>query len=266
MLPYFEIRSVMLGLARVPVQPFLASLGILLAHWLYLRRARQWGLDPGIAGWLSLTMVASGLAGAFLFRWAYLPAVLARDPWIWLKTTSGAASFGGIAAGLLAAAIYLRWRGIRGPQALTYLDALASVFPLGWIFGRTGCSLIHDHPGLRSDSFLAVRYPEFPRWDLAVVEVLFLAVFVIPVFAVLNRGRRPPGFFLGAFLALYGLFRLWLDTLHVDPPRYLGFTVDQLAYGVTALAGLGLLAAMLGRKPAQTVSAGQYVLTGGSLR
>lgn len=244
MLPYFEIRSVVLGPLRVPVQPFLASLGILLAHWLYLRRARQWGLDPEKAGWLSLTMVVAGIAGAFLFRWVYLPAALARDPWIWLKTTQGAASFGGIAAGLLAAAVYLRCRGLRGPQAWTYLDALASVFPIGWIFGRIGCSLIHDHPGLRSGHFLAVRYPEFPRWDLAVVEVLFLAVFVIPLFSILNGVRRPPGFFLAAFLALYGLFRLWLDTLHVDPPRYLGLTVDQLAYGFTALAGLGLLAAV----------------------
>lgn len=241
MLPYVEIRVLMLGPLRAPVQPLLASLGILLAHMLFLRRARQWGLDVGLAGWLSLTMVAAGIIGAFLFRWAYLPDALAGDPWIWLRTTRGAASFGGIAGGLAGAAAFLHYRGIRGRQALTYLDALASVFPMGWILGRIGCSLIHDHPGVRSESVLAVRYPEFPRWDLAVVEVLFLALF-IPPFAILGRTRRQAGVFLGSFLALYGLFRVWLDTLHVDPPRYLGFTVDQLAYGLATFAGMSILA------------------------
>lgn len=242
MLPYVEMRAVALGPLRVPVQPLLASLGILLAHGLFLRRARQWGLNTETAGWLSVTMAVTGVAAAFLFRWAYLPDALASDPWIWWKTTRGAASFGGIAGGLLGAAVYLRSRGTPGREALTYLDALASVFPMGWILGRIGCSLIHDHPGVRSESFLAVRYPEFPRWDLAVVEVLFLALLLIPLFAILGRAQRRTGFFLGSFLGLYGLFRIWLDTLHVDPPRYLGFTVDQLAYGLVAFAGGSILA------------------------
>lgn len=242
MLPFVEVRAVALGPLRAPVQPLLAALGILLAHGLFLRRARQWGLDTEKAGWLSLTMVVTGVAGAFLFRWAYLPDALAADPWIWVKTSQGAASFGGIAGGLLGAAIYLRCQTLDGHAGLTYLDALASVFPIGWILGRVGCSLIHDHPGTRSASFLAVRYPEFPRWDLAVVEVLFLALVLIPLLAILGRRRRPAGFLLGSLLALYGPFRVWLDTLHVDPPRYLGFTVDQLAWGPVTLAGLYLLA------------------------
>lgn len=250
MLPYVEMRAVALGPLRVPVQPLLASLGILLAHGLFLRRARQWGLNTETAGWLSVTMAVTGVAAAFLFRWAYLPDALASDPWIWWKTTRGAASFGGIAGGLLGAAVYLRSRGTPGREALTYLDALASVFPMGWILGRVGCSLIHDHPGLRSEGVLAVRYPDFPRWDLAVIEVLFLALAVIPLFVILGRVRRPAGVVLGSFLAFYGVFRVWLDTLHVDPPRYLGFTVDQLAYGTVAIAGVCLLANATNRRMA----------------
>ncbi|MBL8295563.1 MAG: prolipoprotein diacylglyceryl transferase [Bryobacterales bacterium] len=238
MLPYFEIRAVTVGPVRVPVQPLLASLGVLTAHALFLWRARRWGLDVEKASWLSLTMVAVGVTCAFLFRWAYLPGALERDPWIWLKTTSGAASFGGIAGGLLGAALYGRLRGL---STLEYLDALASVFPAGWIFGRIGCSLIHDHPGLRSEHLLAVRYPDFPRWDLAVVEVLFLAGILIPLFGWLGRKKRAPGSMLGMFLLIYGVFRVWLDVLHVDPPRYFGWTVDQLAYGPMALVGALLL-------------------------
>ena len=237
LIPYFDLYAIKLGPIRVGIQPLFGAVGILVAHFLFLRRTRQWKLDTQLAGWLSFTMVLVGLVGAFLFRWVYLATALRRDPWIWLKTTQGAASFGGIAAGLLAAVLFLRIRRVPSGLAWRYLDALASVFPLGWIFGRIGCSLVHDHPGLRSDSWLAVRYPDAPRWDLAVVEVVFLASLVIPLFIWLARRSRPPGFFLGLFLTVYGGFRVLLDRLHVDPPRYFGMSVDQLAYGTACLLG-----------------------------
>lgn len=222
-------------------QSLFGAIGILVAHFLYLRRARQWKLDTQLAGWLSFTMVFAGLVGAFLFRWVYLANALRRDPWIWLKTTQGAASFGGIAAGLLAAVLFLHIRRVPTKLVWRYLDALVSVFPFGWILGRVGCSLIHDHPGLRSDSWLAVRYPDAPRWDLAVIEVLFFAAVVIPLFASLSSQHRPRGLYLGLFLTIYGVFRVFLDGLHVDPPRYLGIHVDQLAYGAACLIGMVIL-------------------------
>ncbi|MCC6588088.1 MAG: prolipoprotein diacylglyceryl transferase [Bryobacterales bacterium] len=241
LIPYFELSAIKLGPIRVAAQPLFGAIGILVAHFLYLRRTRHWKLDTQLAGWLSFTMVFVGLVGAFLFRWVYLANALRRDPWIWLKTTQGAASFGGIAAGLLAAVLFLRIRRVPGDLAWRYLDALASVFPFGWIFGRIGCSLIHDHPGLRSGSWLAVRYPDAPRWDLAVVEVLFFAILVIPLFVWLARRPRPAGFLLGLFLTLYGGFRVLLDRLHVDPPGYFGISVDQLAYGTACLIGVVIL-------------------------
>jgi uncharacterized protein (TIGR03437 family) len=48
---------------------------------------------------------------------------------------------------------------------------LAFVFPMGWIIGRTGCILAHDHPGRATALFLGVRYPGGPQFDLAVLEV-----------------------------------------------------------------------------------------------
>lgn len=236
-----ELYSIKLGPIRVAAQSLFGVIGILVAHFLYLRRARQWKLDAQLAGWLSFTMVLAGIVGAFLFRWVYLASALRRDPWIWLKATQGAASFGGIAAGLIAAVLFLRIRRVPTKLAWSYLDALASVFPFGWIFGRIGCSLIHDHPGLRSESWLAVRYPDAPRWDLAVVEVLFFAFVLIPLFVYLNRRPHPSGFFLGLFLTVYGVFRVFLDRLHVDPPRYFGASVDQLAYGTACLIGIVIL-------------------------
>jgi phosphatidylglycerol:prolipoprotein diacylglycerol transferase len=249
-IPYVEMRVFDIGPLRIPAQVLLAAAGILLAHGLFLRRVRLAGLDETLAGWLSLAVALSGLSGAFLFRWAYLPEALSHDPWIWLKTTAGASSFGGLAGGLLAAAAYFRVRGIPAEHAWRYLDLLAYVLPFGLLLGRIGCSLIHDHPGVRSEHWLAVRYPGFPRFDLAVLEVLFLGVVLIPAFWLLARRGPSPPLLLGALLSVYGLFRVLLDRLHIDAPRYGGFTVDQIAYGPAAAAGLVILGVMLrGRQP-----------------
>jgi phosphatidylglycerol:prolipoprotein diacylglycerol transferase len=103
-----------------------------------------------------------------------------------------------------------------------------------------GCYLVHDHPGIRTTSFLSVRYPEGTRYDLGLLEALFL-IALAAVFLFLDRKPRPRGFFYVAFLLLYGLFRFQLDRLHVDPPRYAGWTVDQVASSLMILTG-GVLA------------------------
>jgi phosphatidylglycerol:prolipoprotein diacylglycerol transferase len=245
LIPYVEIKAFVLGPLRIPSQTLLAAAGILAAHALFLRRARRAGLDHVTAGWLSLTMALAGLAGAFLFRWAYLPEALSRDPWIWTKTTAGASSFGGLAGGVIAAGAYFRIRGIGAGDSWRYLDVLASAFPVGMLLGRAGCSLIHDHPGVRSEHWLAVRYPGFTRFDLAVLEVLFLGAVVIPGLWLLQRRGPAAPLLLGALLSGYGVFRVLLDRLHIDPPRYGWFSVDQLAYGSAAACGLAILIAML---------------------
>jgi phosphatidylglycerol:prolipoprotein diacylglycerol transferase len=150
----------------------------------------------------------------------------------------------------VAAAAYFRVRGIPAQDAWRYLDLLAYVLPFGLLLGRIGCGLIHDHPGVRSEHWLAVRYPGFSRFDLAVLEALFLGAVVIPALWLLRHRNPSPPLLLGALLSLYGLFRVVLDRLHIDPARYGGFTVDQISYGSAAATGLVILGAMLvGRRP-----------------
>ncbi|MBM3810209.1 MAG: prolipoprotein diacylglyceryl transferase [Acidimicrobiia bacterium] len=237
MIPYVELHSIQVGLIRIPVQPLLAAVGIMTGHFLFIRRARRQGLEPAEAASMSFWMVAAGLAGAHLFRFLYLPDLLSNDPWIWAKTTAGLSSFGGLSGGLIGAGAYARIRGMPQARLYGYLDSLAYVFPSAWIFGRLGCSLVHDHPGLRSTSVLAVNFPRFPRFDLGVIELLFLAVVIVPLFLILDRRPRPAVFYLPLLLCTYGLFRILLDRLHVDPPRYFGLSVDTVAYGLLVALG-----------------------------
>jgi phosphatidylglycerol:prolipoprotein diacylglycerol transferase len=253
MIPYWKPPRAQIGALSISWQMLLAVAGIGVAHFLLLRRARRNGLNEETAAMMSLMMVMVGLIGAYWFRGVYFADAVKQDWHALLGLQIGAASFGGIAFGLTGGWIYLAAvRRLTGTEALRYLDALAYVFPQGWIFGRIGCSLIHDHPGRETGSVLGVRFPNGTRYDLGLIEVLFLAVLLIPLFSWLNRRKRPAGFWLGIFLALYGAFRLALDTLHVEPPRYGPFSVDQWAYGGALVLGLVLLAKQIGLRDRTT--------------
>lgn len=244
MLPYLDLNPLYLSGLWIRWPLLCACAGVLVAHFALLVRARRLGLDVPTAASMTFFMVIAGLPVARLFKFVYMPGAWSQISWTDLLHRGGLASFGGLVGGLLGAALYFAARRIPPGRALDYLDALASVFPLGWLLGRMGCAIVHDHPGLASTSPFAVAYPDMPRFDLAYLEVLFLAFVMIPLFAILARRAQPRGFFLTAFFVLYGSFRLWLDTLHVDPPRHFGVTVDQWAYGSMFLLGLVLALAL----------------------
>ena len=56
--------------------------------------------------------------------------------------------------------------------------------------------------------------------------------------AFLWFGRKHHAHFFGTFFVLYGLFRLLIDPLRVDPVRYAGFTIDQYASTIAILLGV----------------------------
>lgn len=101
------------------------------------------------------------------------------------------------------------------------LDSIAYAMPIGWMIGRLGCTLAHDHRGNFSTSWIAVNFPEGPRYDLGLIEFLFLIV-MVTAFRLLDRRPHPLGFFFGLYGVVYGGFRIWLDTLHVQPMRFYG--------------------------------------------
>jgi phosphatidylglycerol:prolipoprotein diacylglycerol transferase len=138
-------------------------------------------------------------------------------------------SFGGLFAGALGAYVFTRHRGL---AVLPWLDVLARAFSLAYVFGRAGCSLAHDHPGLPTDFFLAVIYPARngfpagPRHDLGFYEFL-LWVLIFLVFHWLSRRRRPGGFYIGLMIVWYAPVRFGLDFLRTADLSYLGLTFAQ---------------------------------------
>jgi len=253
LIPFFDLPT-QVRIGPVELRPFGLLLAVsIVSGYLWLRRRlRQqgWG-DAHVAG-MAFWMVLAGLAGAAILKLLYLPQFLEtlRQAPGDLIRNAGIASFGGLFAGLLAGYFYLRLSRVTPAALWAHFDALAFVFPRAWFFGRIGCALTHDHPGTPTQSWLGVRFPDGPRWDLGLLEVLFTLAY-IGLVAVLDRRPRRAGFYLGLFLAVYGTFRLFLDGLHENPVRYWGWTVDQYAAAAALVAGMAVLVlpSLTGREP-----------------
>jgi phosphatidylglycerol:prolipoprotein diacylglycerol transferase len=254
MLPYFEQPAFHLG----PLTIHAFGIAVAVAVWLGVtvaqRRFQQDGLDASAGNRLGGWMLASGVLGAHLFSvLLYFPDKLSRDPWLLLRVWEDISSLGGILGGVAGALVFFAIRASDQSfhTKLAYLDSIAFVFPASLAIGRVGCALAHDHPGtvtaiplavsLKTDAALnylrdvyagaGLQLPPNARamgfHDLGLYEFLYLALVIAPLFAVWARRRRPTGFYIVAFAALYFPVRFGLDVLRVADARYLGLTPAQ---------------------------------------
>lgn len=144
---------------------------------------------------------------------AALASAFAQQPVIYSRSVYNAASY--MPAGLV-------WRASRRLslyEILHRFDIMLYCVPAAWMVGRLGCALAHDLRGLFTTTWIAVQFLEGSRYDLGLIELLFLIAMVF-VSWLLDRKPRPVGFFFGLYGVAYGAFRMWLDTQHAQPLRF----------------------------------------------
>jgi|HubBroStandDraft_6_1064221.scaffolds.fasta_scaffold08179_2 phosphatidylglycerol:prolipoprotein diacylglycerol transferase len=231
MIPYYAQPVLHLGPFEIHAFGALAALAVVVGGRVILVRAHRKGIPVEQMFRFCFWVYASAMAGAFLSKIAMDPAVLAHPSNI-LHTSLGVRSVGGISCGFLAGVAWCLYHRLSLFEAMKRLDIIAYAMPTGWMIGRLGCALAHDHRGIASTSWIAVNFPEGPRYDLGLIEFLFL-IGMVTSFHVLDRRPRPVGFFFGLYGVVYGGFRIWLDTLHVQPLRFYG----GIAGVVVGLAG-----------------------------
>jgi phosphatidylglycerol:prolipoprotein diacylglycerol transferase len=238
-IPWFELPSLSLGPLTIQSFGVLSALGILAAVSLAGKGARELGRDPQVIVDYSVAGVLAGIvAGHLVHLFAYHPEELS-DPWRVLKIWEGLSSMGGLAGGIVAAVVWFRVKRIRFRD---YADAFALGVPPGWGVARLGCFSVHDHPGVRTDFFLAVRFPDGTlRHDLGFYEAIVLFAIGAVIWTLHRRGLLRDRL-LAVLALLYGVARFFLDFLRAtDVPyadaRHYGLTFAQYtAFGLVAYA------------------------------
>jgi phosphatidylglycerol---prolipoprotein diacylglyceryl transferase len=249
MIPYYPQPVVEIAGVKFYAFGALVAMALLSGCWIFLRRVRRQGLDPQFARVFILAVAGVGYFASYLLKIViFMPLKLLNAPLAAFSAVLGIYSFGGLAGGLAVAVWLMRRYAISPNDRWRYLDNLAFAFTCGWIFGRTGCSLSHDHIGIPATSLLAVRFPGGPRYDLGLLELIFTVVLAV-VFFLLDRRRRPAGLYLGLFFFTYGMFRIYRDTLEVPKQGLWGWSPDRLLAVACTLAGAVVLA-RLWRGPA----------------
>jgi phosphatidylglycerol:prolipoprotein diacylglycerol transferase len=260
LVPYIQIPELVLlprhALGNFPgvdvsLKPFgiLVATGVYLGSYLAVKQARRVGLnDTVLTSFITWVLVVGFVSAHVLDVIFYYPGQLLSDPWSLLRLWEGLSSFGGFTGGVLGA---IAWKIRYRTRILPYADIVASAFPAAWVFGRMGCSTAHDHPGLHSELWFAVRYPDGGRFDLGLYEML-LTIPLAVAFLLLRRQRRPWGFYCSLMSIAYAPARFALDFLRerdrvveaggqlsVVDPRYAGLTPAQWA--CLGLLGFGAL-------------------------
>ncbi len=263
MIPYLHVPSLKLG--PLTIEPFgiFVAMGILLAARLLARQAEREGLDSTPLQDYAPWGVGVGVVVGHLFHlFAYHPEELSKSPFQIFKVWDGLSSFGGLIGGILAAVVFFRARKLRFRD---YADSFALAVAPGWAVARLGCFAVHDHPGVRTDFFLAVDFPLplGPRHDLGLYDAAFLFAITGLLWGLRNAGKLR-GKLLPLLSLLYAFGRFFFDSLratdlsYVDA-RYLGLTPAQ--FGCFALIAFGLWGLVKWQAPARKASPG--VGTGG---
>jgi phosphatidylglycerol---prolipoprotein diacylglyceryl transferase len=256
LIPYIQVPEIVLipqgfykGFPPVPfsLKPFgiLVAIGVYLGSYLTIRQGKRLGLNERAITSYIVWLVGSGFVGGHVFDVLfYYPGRLLEDPLSLVRLWDGLSSFGGFLGGTIGMLI---WRRRYRAKLLPYADVAASAFPAAWVFGRMGCSVAHDHPGIPSEFWLAVQYPGGARFDLGFLEMLLTIPLAI-AFLLLRRRPRAWGFYIATMAMAYAPVRFALDFLRVRgpshgelgavDPRYGPFTPAQWA--CFALLGFGV--------------------------
>lgn len=241
MLPYFTQPQIHLGPITIHAFGVLVACAVLVGTTIVVRRAAAQGVpERSVQQFLSWVLIG-GFAGAHVVdRLVYFPGETLADPASLLRVWESLSSFGGFVGGAIGALLFFQRRAPRG-ATWRYVESFAYAFPFGWVFGRLGCFVAYDHPGLPTTFVLGQVYRDgVIRHNLGLYEAIY-TVLIAAAFYLLGRRPRAPGFFLGLFMVLYAPFRFAADFLRIVDVRYHGLTPGQYGCLALALGGTAIL-------------------------
>lgn len=239
MIPYFAWHTIALGPLTLQVWGLFVAMGVLASLVVLRWDAKR--VRKTAAVWVdhAIAIIVAGFIGARLGHVLfYEPAQYLVDPLEVLRVWHGGMSSLG---GFVLAALYGVWRLRRAKVDVhAFAESAALALPVGWMIGRIGCFLIHDHPGTLTHFALAVREPGvwgesgWGRHDLGLYDGI-VALGLVGVVVLLRSRGWLRGRHMLVVVALYAAARFLLDFLRATDVvgadvRYGGLTPAQ--YGI----------------------------------
>lgn len=258
-IPWFQLGTLVEipvpGLGRLPIQAFgvLVAIGVLVGARVAEAFAERDGVSPYVVSDMAAHVILVSFVCAYFLNAAFYDpetfVEVLRDPRLLGERYLGLSSYGGFLGAVLGSMLFV-WR--RKVPFFVGADAVCFGFVFGWLFGRTGCFVVHDHPGKVTDFPLAVADYRFgpppfePRHDLGLYEV-FWSLAVIALFLWLARRHRKRGTYVALLALTYAPVRFGLDFLRAAPEvggdaRYAGLTPAQ--WGSVVLLAVGAAVAL----------------------
>jgi phosphatidylglycerol---prolipoprotein diacylglyceryl transferase len=233
LIPYITTED----LPQLPISTFalLVLIGLFAGTAWCVWRGRSQNIGMWEVIEMTLWTAIPAYLGSHIFdALVYFPEKVIADPSYLLRFGQGLSAFGGLLTGTVAYTLYLKVTGNLS-QWMARTDIIIQGFIVTWIFGRMGCSVVHDHPGILSDFFLAVNYPGGARHDLGFYELLYTLIVLLPTSIWIHHRKLPHGSQLIAFCILYAVYRWPSDYLRTIDIRYASWTPGQYASVVLLL-------------------------------
>jgi len=241
MIPYIELKTIVIGPITLQVWGILVALGFLFGARMGKWFAEKNGLEGNVMYDLVIFLMLAGIIGGRIgYVLMYnLPYFFKNPIEIFSVWDGGMSLFGGLIASILVGIWYLKKKNL---NVWKYVESTFFAAPFGLWIGRMGCALIHDHPGSATNFILGVQYPDgIIRHD----HGLYLSIdgFLMAMFFLwLAKKDRPTGLYTGIFVFWYGLVRFFLDFYRVTDVRYIGMTPGQYIGIAFSISGIVLLA------------------------
>lgn len=233
------------------------ALAFLAASAVLTKGLRARGLDPEVAGPITMWAVIGGLVGSRMLSVFNDWSSFVNDPLGHLLTGAGFVFYGGLIGGIVAVSAWVVRRGL---PWMVVADAVAPAVVIGQAIGRVGCQLAGDGDwGIPTALPWGMAYPEAifgwnepagvlvhpaPVYESLAYSGIFL--FLLGMFDRTSRWKD--GAVMFAFLGLSGAARFLVEFIRIEPRVGWGLTEAQWIAIVMMIAG-AVGVAMLRRPP-----------------
>ena len=233
MIPWFQYNIWQIGPAQIQVWGFFVALGMLMSIVILWKRLDALQIYKEEFLNQALWMIILGVIFARLFHvFFYEPTYFLANPVDVVKIWHGGlSSFGGFVGAAIGFVYFYRKKIFPKKLLWSILDVFGFAALFGWIVGRIGCFMIHDHMGRPCNCFIAIDTPDGPRLEMALLEIIGLLPLAL-LFFIKRKKSMPDGWFLSVLFVYYGVLRFILDFFRATDitqadARYLGLTPGQ---------------------------------------